>query len=133
MKKDSHYTKSFYSDGLTRSKYDEFMNLAINLRDIRNEMSRIVNGDLLKYVDMSRIDFHKAMLPIIKNLAHNNFTKQLCDDIYVNYRNRFSSIKTRISFSGPTIIKFNFYKKDTKNNKKGDLKECFKIYQEASH
>lgn len=127
MKINSYYSKSFCSDSLTQSKYDEFMALAMKLKNVRNELSRIVNKDVLKYIDMSKIDFQKEMLPVIKDQIHSNFTKQLCDDVYKNYQNRFNIIKSKMSFNGPTIIKFNFYKRDTKNKKKGDLKECEKI------
>ncbi len=124
MKQSSHYSLSFHSDMVTRHKYDEFYAHAVKLRDVRNELSRVVNGNLLKYLEMSKIEFQKAVLPLIKDRVHSNFTKQVSDDVYKNYQNRFESIKSLMSFSGPTKIIFNFYLRNVPNKGKvkGDLR-----------
>lgn len=127
MKIDSYYPTIFHSDNLTESKYVEFLTLATNLRNIRNEISILVNANLLKYVEMTKIDFLNEMLPVIKARVQSNFTKQLCIDVYQNYQNRFSSIKSKMKFSGPTTIKFNLYKKNTKTKKKGEYKSYDRI------
>ena len=44
---DSKYAKIFHSDMLTRSKYDELYTVAVNLRDFKNEVSQLVNDNLL--------------------------------------------------------------------------------------
>lgn len=113
---------SFYSDRLTDRKYGLLEKQAILLRDVRNELALLVNSDLMKYLSMSKIDFQKAMLSLIKDRVHNNFTKQLCDDVFNHYQNRFSAIQKLMTFEKVKSLEMTFYKKNTKNNNKGDLK-----------
>jgi hypothetical protein len=59
MLKDSHYSRSFYSDDLTASKYEEVKSLAESLREVRNEISSLVNKDPLYYQKVSKFEFQK--------------------------------------------------------------------------
>ena len=113
---------SFYSDRLTDRKYGLLFKRAISLRDVRNELSLLVNSDLMKYLSMSKIDFQKAMLPLIKDRIHSNFTKQVCDDVFNCYQNRFSAIQKRMMFEKVKSLEMTFYKRNTKDKKKGDPK-----------
>lgn len=113
---------SFYSDRLTDRKHDLLMKQAESLRDVRNELALLVNSDLMKYLSMSKIDFQKAMLPLIKDRVHSNFTKQVCDDVFNHYQNRFSAIQKRMVFERVKSLEMTFYKRNTKNKKKGDQK-----------
>lgn len=113
---------SFYSDRLTERKHGLLETQAISLRDVRNELSIRVNSDLMKYLSMSKIDFQKAMLPLIKDRIHSNFTKQVCDDVFNHYQNRFAAIQKRMMFEKVKSLEMTFYKRNTKNNKKGDRK-----------
>lgn len=129
MQVESHYSKSFHSEKLTRQKYDSLVDHAVNLREVRNELSVVVNSGLLKYLEMSKIDFQKAMLPLIKDRVHSNFTKQLCGDVHKDYQNRFVAVKDRMRFNGPTVILFNYYKRNVpaKGKRKGDLKSIERV------
>lgn len=127
MKVKSQYSKSFHSDNITRSKYDEVMGLAIVLRDVRNELSQMVSDATLSYLEMSKIDFQKAMLPIIKDKVHSNFTKQLCDDVYISYQNRFKQIRDKMKFLGNISFKIEYYKRNTKKHKICDVKSRKRI------
>lgn len=118
----SQYSKSFLSDHLTESKYSELRMQAMSLNVIRNELSLRVSADIMKYLKMSKIDFQKLMLPSIKDRIHSNFTKQLCDDVLIVYQNRFDAIKNKMRFERVKSIEFTFYKRDTRNKKKGDPK-----------
>lgn len=122
MKVSSEYSMSFYSDRLTDRKHGLLKKQAISLRDVRNELSLLVNSDLMKYLLMSKIDFQKAMLPLIKERIHSNFTKQVCDDVFNHYQNRFSSIQKRMMFEKVSSLEMTFYKRNTKDKKKGDQK-----------
>lgn len=128
----SHYAKSFYSDKLTRHKYDEMLALAHKLRDVRNQLSNVVSLDQLFYLELSGNDFQKTMLPLIKESVHSNFTKQACDDVYTAYQNRFEQIKERMRFLGSIRIEYERYRRDTHKHKKGDLKERIKTSSSSS-
>lgn len=127
MKQSSRYSRSFYSDGLTDRKYQEIHALAISIRDAKNKISGIVNQDLFKYLEMSKIDFQKTMLLYIKDEISSHFTKQLCDDVYTAYQNKFNNVKRRLKFQHISEYHFNYYKRSgkAKNGKEyhaGDFK-----------
>ena len=116
----------FYSDRLTERKHGLLKKQAESLRDVRNELALLVNSDLMKYLSMSKIDFQKAMLPLIKDRVHSNFTKQVCDDVFNHYQNRFSAIQKRMMFEKVKSLEMTFYKRNTKKNQKGDRKGIIK-------
>ena len=122
MKIASEYSRRFHSDGLTKRKFSMLKEHANSLLSIRNEISILVNSDLMKYLSMSKIDFQKSILPLIKDRVHSNFTKQLCDDVYSKYQNRFSAVLPKIRFDKVKSIEVIKYKVNTKKNKKGDIK-----------
>ena len=127
MKVKSRYSRSFYSDGLSDTKYREIHALALSIRDVKNKISGIVNQDLFRYLEMSKIDFQKKMLPVIKNEISSHFVKQLLDDVYVAYQNKFKNIKTRLKFQHIKEYNFTFYKRNGKTKsgriyKTGDFK-----------
>ena len=127
MKQQSRYSRSFYSDGLTDRKYQEIHALAMSIKNAKNKISGIVNQDLFKYLEMSKIDFQKIMLSYIKNEISSHFTKQLCDDVYTAYQNKFNNVKRRLKFQHISEYHFNYYKRSgkTKNGRiynAGDFK-----------
>ena len=126
MKVDSRYSRSFYSDGLSDTKYREIHALALSIREVKNEVSLVVNNNLFHYLEMSRHQFQKEMLPIVKRIS-SHFVKQLLDDVYVAYQNKFKNIKTRLKFQHIKEYSFTYYKRSgkTKNGriyKTGDFK-----------
>ena len=71
---------------------------------------------------MSKFNFQKHLLPKIKNRVPSNFVKQLLDDVYVAYQNKFEGINRRIKFEKIYDFQINLYKKKTKEHNKGDFK-----------
>ena len=127
MKVNSRYSRSFYSDGLSDTKYREIHALAVSIREIKNEISEIVNQNLFRYLDMGKHQFQKEMLPLVKNRISSHFVKHLLDDVYVAYQNKFANIKTRLKFQHIKEYSFTYYKRSgkTKNGriyKTGDFK-----------
>lgn len=122
MKIQSRYSKSFYSDRLSDTKYQEIYSFAVYLNKIKNEISQEVNSNLLFYLDMSKFDFQKYLLPKIKDKVVSHFTKQLLDDIYTAYQNKFEGINRRIKFEKMYDFQINLYKRKTKEHDKGDFK-----------
>ena len=114
MKVDSRYSRSFYSDGLSDTKYREIHALAISIREVKNEISEIVNNDLFHYLEMSKHQFQKEMLPLVKNKISSHFVKQLLDDVYIAYQNKFANIKTKLKFQHIKEYSFTYYKRSGK-------------------
>ena len=114
MKVDSRYSRSFYSDGLSDTKYREIHALAVSIKEVKNEISEIVNQDLFHYLDMSKYQFQKEMLPLVKNRISSNFVKQLLNDVYTAYQNKFKNIKTKLKFQHIKEYSFTYYKRSGK-------------------
>lgn len=98
MKVDSRYSRSFYSDGLSDTKYREIHALALSIREVKNEISLVVNNNLFHYLDMSKYQFEKEILPLVKNRISSHFVKQVLNNVYVAYQNKFANIKTKLKF-----------------------------------
>ena len=118
----SKYAKIFHSDMLTRSKYDELYAVAVKLRDFKNEVSKLVNSDLLHYLDYSALSFVTEMRKAFPNRISSRFDKQVYTQIFTNYQNKFEAILKKIQFQKITFKSFELYKRNTKKHKKGDLK-----------
>lgn len=114
MKVKSRYSRSFYSDGLSDTKYREIHALAISIHEIKNEISEIVNQNLFHYLEMDKHQFQKEMLPSVKSRISSHFVKQLLDDVYVTYQNKFDNIKRRLKFQHIKEYSFTYYKRGGK-------------------
>ena len=127
MKVKSRYSRSFYSDGLSDTKYREIHALAMSIQEVKNEISEIVNQNLFHYLEMDKHQFQKEMLPLVKNRISSHFVKQLLDDVYVAYQNKFDNIKRRLKFQHIKEYSFTYYKRSGKTKsgriyKSGDFK-----------
>jgi len=122
LKEESIYSRSFHSDNLTASKLSSLKAQGEALLAIRNELSVLVNSDILYYLPMHKNAFQKSVLPFIKERVHSNFTHQLCADVIKSYQNRFEAIQRRMIFEQVVSLEMTYYKKRTKLHKKGDPK-----------
>lgn len=127
MKVKSRYSRSFYSDGLSDTKYREIHALAMSIQEAKNEISKTVNNNLFHYLEMDKHQFQKETLPLVKNKISSHFVKQLLDDVYVAYQNKFNNVKRRLKFQHISEYYFNYYKRSGKTKagriyKSGDFK-----------
>ncbi len=107
---------------LTRSKYDELYAVAVNLRDFKNEVSQLVNDNLLYYLDFNKFTFITEMRKYFQNKISSCFDKQAYDQVFKDYQNKFEAILRKIQFQKIAFKGFELYKRNTKKHKKGDLK-----------
>ena len=119
----SKYTKVFQSKDLTRQKYDELYDFAILIRNHKNIVSRYVNENLLHFLDYTKFQFSKEMKRTFKNAIPSSFYEELYTQVFTCYQNKFEAIKRKLTFDVTTFKGFEFYKRDTKRYKKGDLKK----------
>ena len=119
---DSKYTKVFVSDDITRLKYNELHDVAVNIRDHKNKVSEFVSHNLLKYLDYSNLTFMKEMRTEFKNQVGSSFDAQLYTQVLTCYQNKFDNIRKNLTFEKVTYSHCELYKRNTKKNKKGDFK-----------
>lgn len=116
----SNYSVCFPSDSITQQKYNMLIEKAFLIRDLKNEISKIISKNLYKYSNYSRIGFQKEFNPLINSRIGSNHTKQICDDVLSCYKNKFQQIMRKVSFSKYETKKIVHVKK-TKKFKKGEV------------
>ena len=119
----SKYTKIFQSKDLTRQKYDELYDFAVLIRNHKNIVSQYVNDNLLHFLDCTKFQFLKEMIVHFKNAIPSSFYEQLYKQVFTCYQNKFDAIKRKLTFDVTTFNGFEFYKRNTNDHKKGDLKK----------
>ena len=119
----SKYTKIFHSNGLTRQKYDELHDFAVLIQKHKNTVSQYVNVNLLHFLEYNKFQFLKVMRERFKEIIPSSFDAQLYAQVFTCYQNKFDSIQRKLTFETKTFNGFDFYKRDTKKHKKGDLKK----------
>ena len=119
----SKYTKIFKSKDMTRLKYNELYDFAVLIRDHKNRVSEYVNNNLLHYLEYNKFSFSKEMRELYKGVIPSSFDAQLYTQVFTCYQNKFDAIQRKLVFDVVTFKGFDFYKRDTKKHKKGDLKK----------
>ena len=118
----SKYTKAFHSKNLTRQKYDELYDFAVLIKYHKNIVSRYVNENLLHYLDCTKFQFLKEMRTKFKGSVPSSFDTQIYTQVFTCYQNKFEVIQRNLVFETSVFKGFEYYKRDTKKYKKGDLK-----------
>lgn len=123
MLTDSKYTKIFHSNDLTYLKYNELRAFAMTIRNHKNIVSEYVNKNLLKYLDYNMFSFLKEMRNKYKGVIPSSFDKQLYEQVFNCYQNKFKAIQEKLTFEKITFVGFEYYKRNCKKHKKGELKK----------
>ena len=118
----SKYTKTFHSKDLTRHKYDELYNFAVLIQKHKNIVSQHVNENLLYYLDCTKFQFAKEMRERFKGSVLSSFYDQIYTQVFTCYQNKFDAIQRRLVFNVSIFKGFEYYKRDVKSHKKGNLK-----------
>ena len=120
---DSKYTKKFVSDSLTKQKYNELHDFAVYLRNFKNQLSLEINNNLLRYLDISPMNFVTQMRKKYKGFISSSFDKQLYEQVFTCYQNKFKALQKKLTFEKITFVGFEYYKRNTKKHNKGDFKK----------
>ena len=123
MLTDSKYTKILHSNDLTYLKYNELRAFAVYIRNHKNTVSEYVNKNLFKYLDYNMFSFLKEMRNKYKGVIPSSFDKQLYEQVFTCYQNKFKTIQRKLTFEKITFVGFEYYKRNCKNHKKCELKK----------
>ena len=118
----SKYTKTFHSQDITRLKYDTLYKFAVLIRNHKNKVSQHVNDHLLHYLDCRKFQFLKEIREYFKGIISSSFDTQVYTHVFTCYQNKFKAIQKKLNFEVCEFNGFEFYKRDTKIHKKGELK-----------
>ena len=98
MLTDSKYTKIFHSNDLTYLKYNELRAFAMTIREHKNIVSEYINKNLFKYLDYNMFSFLKEMRETYKGVTPSSFDKQLYEQVFTCYQNKFKTIQKKTYF-----------------------------------
>lgn len=119
----SKYSKGFVSHDITRQKYDELYTFAVSIRNHKNKVSQYVCNNLMHFLEYNKYQFLKEMRTTFNGNIPSSFDAQAYQQIFDAYKNKFDGIQRKLKFENILFVGFEFYKRDTKKNKKGDFKK----------
>ena len=114
---------SFYLHDSNDGKLEKLTAKARAVRDFKNEVSLVINSDLVKFSKMSQFD-------CIKLFSKGRTTPSLSgqdlqhasSEVFTAYENRLKAFEKKMSFRLQKDVKRTFYKKNGKTYRVGDLK-----------
>ena len=118
----SKYTKVFQSMDITRKKFDELYSFAVRIRNHKNTVSQYVNEHLFHYLEYGKFQFLNEMRGQFKGVISSSFYDRVYTDVFTCYQNKFKAIQRKLQFEVAKFNGFEFYQRDSKNHKKGELK-----------
>ena len=118
----SKYSKGFVSHDMTHQKYDELHSFAVSIRNHKNKVSQYVCNNLLHFLEYNKYQFLKEMRATYNGDIPSSFDAQAYQQVFDAYQNKFDCIQRKLKFENVTFCCFEFYKRDTKKNKNGDVK-----------
>lgn len=124
----SKYTKIFKSNDMTRLKYNELHGYAVLIRNHKNKVSQYVCNNLLHFLEYNKYQFLKEMRATYKGDIPSSFDVQAYQQVFDAYQNKFDGIQRKLKFENVSFNGFEFYKRDTKKNKKGDVKNVVRLH-----
>ena len=107
---------------MTRLKYDELYTFSVLFRNHKNEVSEYVNSNLIHFLDYNKFSFLKEMRTKYKNIISSSFDCQLYTDVFTKYQTKFDALQKKLKFEHIVFNGFEYYKRNTNRNKKGDFK-----------
>lgn len=118
---------SFYSKNLNVGKFNSFLKKAEAIRDYKNALSREISFCLLKYTEVSKFEFIKMFGTQTNHLKpspllRGNEIQKAAVDVFDAYQNKIMQIKQKMSFALQKGVEVEYYKRNTKHNKKGDVR-----------
>ena len=118
---------SFYSKALNAKKFDLFVKKAEAIRDYKNALSLEMSSNLLFYLEKAKFDLinlfgNKQSLLKPSSVMRTNETQRAVSDVFDAYESKMSQLKQKMIFVIQKSIEVEYYKRNTKHNKKGDVR-----------
>ena len=121
MNLEYNHTINFFSDEINQVKIDFIKDKSLLINSFKNELSSWISQNTLEFIKLSQFDFVKLKNTQIIGLVGREIQPAI-SDVYIKYQNKLNTLNSLIQFKIQDKIEYQFYKKDTKKNKKGDLK-----------
>ena len=124
MNLEYNHTINFFSDEINQIKIDFIRNKSLLINSFKNELSNWISQNILQFSKLSQFDFVKLKNTQINGLVGREIQNAI-SDVYIKYQNKLNTLNTLnslIQFKIQDKIDYQFYKKNIKEHKIGDLK-----------
>jgi hypothetical protein len=112
---------SFYCKDLNKGKYDLLLKKAIELNDLKNQVSQQVCGDFQTFAEMGKYDWVKYFRSKIPWCNNQDVSCSIMD-VYTAYENKIQKLKENLEFKSQLNIKYDYYKNNGKTYSKGEVR-----------
>ena len=112
---------SFYCDNLNIGKYQLLKDKAVELRDFKNQISEEVCSNFDYFANLSKFKWINHFRTNLPNCNNQDISHAIVD-VFVAYENKIQQFKQKTSLKVQSKIEVQFYKRNGKNFKKGDVK-----------
>lgn len=117
-------SKFFYPKNLNKIKTEEIYLKALDIQTFKNNISKEIHSNILKYSEKSKFDFIREFSTVpVENLSGKD-KEWAVTEVISTYKNEFARIKTLLTFNVFLKLDVKLYKRDTAKNKKGDILSC---------
>ena len=115
-------TYSFYCNTLNDIKYNLLYDKALQLREFRNNISKDICNNPIEFLKLSKFDcINKYRVRLDK--CNNQDISHAIIDVFVCYQNKKDKFLKNIEVKIQKSTTKSYYKVNTKNHKKGELKD----------
>ncbi len=122
MIKEQNISKFFTINNLNNKKYEVILQKAKDINLFKNQVSEKIHKDLISHLEMTKFDFiKKYSINEIEGLSYKD-KEWAVVEVFTTYQSVFAKNNEKMTFKIQKSIDIQFYKKNTLNNKKGDLK-----------
>jgi IS605 OrfB family transposase len=118
---------SFYCKDLNKGKYDLLLKKAIELNDLKNQVSQEVCKDFQTFAEMGKYDWVKYFRSKIQ-WCNNQDVGCSIMDVYTAYENKIQKLKENLEFKSQLNIKYSYYKNNGKTYYKGEVRSAELIF-----
>ena len=119
---ETQFSVAFHPILLSDTKRAEIIHRAEEIRAVRNDISEVFFSDMLGFQDMSKFDAFNFFNPTFNTRLSSHYLKKAIEDVWRAYKLRFDAIRKKIEFVKVEELVPSFYKINTHEHKKGDLK-----------
>ncbi len=122
MIKEQTISKFFTINNLNNKKYEVILQKAKDINLFKNQVSEKIHKDLINHLEMTKFDFIKKYSTGETENLNGKDKEWAVTEVFTTYQSAFAKINEKITFKIQKSIDIQFYKKNTLNNQKGDLK-----------
>ena len=129
MKIQSKKSYSFSLNAINDAKKKQIIDKALGIRNLKNQVSKDICDNFLKFSNQSKFDFIKSIKNPDSSILSGQDLQHAVADVFTSYENKIDKFKEKMQFKVQKELKRTYYKRTTKTHKKGDINTSIVTFQ----